>query len=80
MISTGMELRQIFDPEPTPPYGHPCLEKVLHLGRPQDRTFRSWEGNLVSSASHHSPFIILKLLVGLGGFRSKLLVLTLLIT
>ncbi len=19
---------------PTPPYGHPCLEKVLHLGKP----------------------------------------------
>jgi DNA-binding transcriptional LysR family regulator len=32
-------------PEPTPPYGHPCLEKVLHLGEPQDRTFRSREGN-----------------------------------
>ena len=29
---------------PTPPYGHPCLEKVLHLGTPQDRTFRSQEG------------------------------------
>jgi hypothetical protein len=26
---------------------HPCLEKVLHLGRPQDRTFRSSEGNLL---------------------------------
>jgi very-short-patch-repair endonuclease len=29
---------------PTPPYGHPCLEKVLDLGKPQDRTFRSSEG------------------------------------
>ena len=26
------------------PYGHPCLEKVLYLGKPQDRTFRSLEG------------------------------------
>jgi very-short-patch-repair endonuclease len=29
---------------PTPPVGHPCLEKVLDLGKPQDRTFRSSEG------------------------------------
>ncbi len=29
---------------PTPPCGYPCLEKVLHLGEPQDRTFRSQEG------------------------------------
>ncbi|WP_310488189.1 alpha-mannosidase [Chamaesiphon sp. VAR_69_metabat_338] len=29
---------------PTPPFGHPCLEKVLYLGKPQDRTFRSKEG------------------------------------
>jgi alpha-mannosidase len=29
---------------PTPPSGHPCLEKVLDLGKPQDRTFRSEEG------------------------------------
>jgi amino acid adenylation domain-containing protein len=27
---------------------HPSLEKVLHLGKPQDRTFRSQEGNLVA--------------------------------
>jgi hypothetical protein len=31
---------------PTPPYGHRSLEKVLHLGKPQDRTFRSEEGIL----------------------------------
>jgi hypothetical protein len=29
---------------PTPPYGHPSLEKVLYLGKPQERTFRSEEG------------------------------------
>jgi hypothetical protein len=29
---------------PTPPFGHPSLEKVLYLGKPQDRTFRSEEG------------------------------------
>jgi hypothetical protein len=34
---------------PTPPFGHPCLEKVLHLGKPQDRTFRSEEGILTPS-------------------------------
>ncbi|WP_310485604.1 alpha-mannosidase [Chamaesiphon sp. VAR_48_metabat_403] len=47
---------------PTPPFGHPSLEKVLHLGKqatfvgeasptklaPQDRTFRSEEGILRS--------------------------------
>jgi predicted kinase len=27
------------------PVGHPSLEKVLDLGKPQDRTFRSEEGN-----------------------------------
>jgi very-short-patch-repair endonuclease len=26
------------------PFGHPSLEKMLHLGFPQDRTFRSLEG------------------------------------
>ena len=31
------------------PYGHPCLEKVLDLGKPQDRTFRSEEGSLVGN-------------------------------
>jgi hypothetical protein len=29
----------------------PCLEKVLHLGKPQDRTFRS----PLSSLVFHSP-------------------------
>jgi alpha-mannosidase len=33
---------------PTPPVGHPCLEKVLHLGKPQDR-IRSEEGILVGN-------------------------------
>jgi hypothetical protein len=46
---------------PTPPFRHPCLEKVLYLGKqatfwgeaspqklaPQDRTFRSEEGILL---------------------------------
>jgi alpha-mannosidase len=36
---------------PTPPYGHPCLEKVLYLGKPQDRTFRSREGIFRSGLS-----------------------------
>ncbi len=44
---------------PTPPYGHPYLEKVLHLGKPQDRTFRSEEG--ISSEISRSS---------LGGIKS----------
>jgi alpha-mannosidase len=36
---------------PTPPFGHPCLEKVLYLGKPQDRTFRSREGILQANSS-----------------------------
>lgn len=31
--------------DPPHPVGHPSLEKVLDLGKPQDRTFRSEEGN-----------------------------------
>jgi very-short-patch-repair endonuclease len=34
---------------PTPPFGHPSLEKVLYLGKPQERTFRSEEGILCPS-------------------------------
>ncbi len=30
---------------------HPCLEKVLYLGKPQDHTFRSEEGILFPNPS-----------------------------
>jgi hypothetical protein len=40
-LTSGFIEYRVVHPCTTPPSGHPCLEKVLHLGKPQDRTFRS---------------------------------------
>jgi alpha-mannosidase len=47
---------------PTPPVGHPCLEKVLHLGKPQDRTFRSQEGIIHANSSREEILQTIQLL------------------